>query len=139
MTCQTAERKLLIDGLRALADFYECHHSAYYDGTRLSLAMYLSGRRARHIMTGMAHLFGNYEETQDEKHASVFKHFSRKVSLEIFAPRSALCRRVVVGERREGEILVPATKEIRVPERVVEVFAWECAPLIPRKACEQTE
>lgn len=124
------DRSYLISGLRAVADFYETHPEAYYDGTSVSLMMYVSSARARNVLAAMAQAFGEYEESYDEKYAVVARRFGEKVKVELFAPRSRVSQCDVVGVRVEPALVIAGTREIRIPERVVQVVEWSCSPLL---------
>jgi hypothetical protein len=130
-------RSQFITGLHALADFYQKHPDAYYDGMQVSLSMYVNGRNARQVLTAMARLFDQYEESYDEKYASVARRFGQKVKIELFAPRGEVCLRKVVGARVEPALVIPAIHEVRIPERLVEVVEWTCSPLVSERSARE--
>jgi hypothetical protein len=89
MSRQGRARRLLIEGLRAVADFYESNPTAYYDGLMLSLCMYITCPAAGRIMAEMVRIFGESKHSCNGAHVTLSKEFSSKVKLEIFAPCQA--------------------------------------------------
>jgi hypothetical protein len=77
-------RQELIDGLRAVAAFYEEHPQAYDDGMTLTLSMYVSGCAADHTLATMASALGTCDRSRSEEYRSVAKKFSSRVRLEFF-------------------------------------------------------
>ena len=55
MSIEQHRRRLFIEGLRAVATFYEQNADAYYDGMHITLIMYGA---ARHTLYEMARVFG---------------------------------------------------------------------------------
>jgi hypothetical protein len=78
------ELQQLIDGLRAVASFYETHPAAYYDGMPLVLSMYVGSRNARRVLALLETTFGQCEKSCRQDYLVVSKSFGPKVKLEIF-------------------------------------------------------
>ena len=51
-------------------------------------------------------------------------------TLAVFAARSRVCRRVVLGSRILPARTLPATSEVRIPASTVEMIEWQCDPLL---------
>jgi hypothetical protein len=133
---QTDQRRRLhfIEGLRAVADFYEQNVDAYYDGMPITLNMYVWGGAARHTLREMARAFGQCNKVYDDRNITVSRKFSEQITVAVFAPRAKVCRRVVTGARMLPARIVPATKEIRIPPARIEILEWQCDPLLPDDA-----
>lgn len=87
----SASRLQLIQGLRALADFYERNPAAYYDGMHLTINMYVWGDDAAGAFEGTARAFGSWTQRIDDRHVTIAHDFSDQVTLAIFASRAKLC------------------------------------------------
>ena len=122
-------RRQFIEGLRAVATFYEESPGAWYDGMHLTLNMYVWGRSARRTLADMARAFGHCNKVYDEHNITVSRQFSEQVTVAVFAPRAKVCRRVVLGTRILPARIVPATREVRIPPSSVEIVEWRCDPL----------
>jgi hypothetical protein len=127
-------RRHFIEGLRAIADFYEQNVDAYYDGMHITLNMYVWGGAARRTLREMARAFGQSNKVYDDRNVTVSRQFSEQITLAVFAPRAKVCRRVVTGARMLPARIVPATKEIRIPPARIEIIEWQCDPLLPDDA-----
>jgi hypothetical protein len=123
-------RREFVQGLRAIADFYDQNPHAYYDGMHLTLNMYAAGREARHTLAEMARAFGACNKSYDERTVTLSRSFGEQITLAVFAPRERVCRRVVTGERFLPARIVPATKEVHIPARREPLVAWECDPFL---------
>lgn len=124
------KRQEFINGLRAVADFYENNPAAHFDGMQLSISMYAWEEDAKSAIAATAKAMGKCEKEYDENNFTVRKNFSEIVSLGVFAPRAKVCTPVVVGTKVIPEHVVPATAETHVPERVENVIEWRCEPLL---------
>jgi hypothetical protein len=131
LNTEQQRRRHFIDGLHAVAKFYEENPDAYYDGMHLTLNMYVWGSAARRTLAETARAFGQCEKIYDDKNVTVSRHFSEKVTVSVFAPRAKVCRRIVLGERMLPARILPATEEVRIPATRVEVVEWQCDPLLP--------
>jgi hypothetical protein len=87
-------RRLFIEGLRAVASFYEQNADAYYDGMHITLNMYGA---ARHTLCEMARVFGQCNKSYDDRNVTVSRQFNEQIALSVSAPRARVCRRVVTG------------------------------------------
>jgi hypothetical protein len=87
-----ARRREFIEGLRAVAKFYEDNPDAFYDGIHLTINMYVAGPTARPVLAQTARIFGNCNKVCGDTQVTVSRQFSKQVSLAIFAPRAAVCR-----------------------------------------------
>jgi hypothetical protein len=96
---------------------------------KTTLCMYIDGRGAKRALAATARAFGRCEKSFSERHRAVSMQFSQKMRLELFAPRSDVCHRMVLGTRVEPAIILPATREICIPETAVEILGWKCDPL----------
>jgi hypothetical protein len=134
MNLQQLRRLHFIQGLRAVAKFYEDHPNAWYDGMHLTLNMFVWGRAARKTLAETARAFGQCNKVYDDTNITVSRQFSEQVTVAIFAPRAKMCRRVVLGERVLPARIVPATQEICIPEARVEIVEWQCDPLLQNDA-----
>jgi hypothetical protein len=130
-------RREFIDGLMAVGRFYEQNPGAYYDGLKMTLSMYVDGKGAGSALASTAKAFGKCEKSCDEKYTAISKRFGRMVSVELFALRSEVCQRVVLGTRVEPSVVIPATRAARIPESVVEIVGWICDPLLVHSANRQ--
>jgi len=123
-----------IEGLRAIAKLYEENPGAYYDGMHITLNMYVWGAAARQVLAQTARAFGHCSKVYDDSNVTVSRQFSEQVTVAVFAPRSKVCRRVVLGERMLPARIVPATHEVHIPAARVEIVDWRCDPLLPDDA-----
>jgi len=130
MSNEQLRRRQFIEGLRAVAEFYEKNPGAWYDGMHLTLNMYVWGRAARKVLIETARLFGRCNKIYDENNMTVSRQFSEQVTLAVFAARARVCRRQVLGSRILPERIVPATSELRIPASRVEIVEWQCDPLL---------
>jgi hypothetical protein len=131
---EQSRRRHFIEGLRAVADFYEQNADAYYDGMHITLNMYVWGAAARHTLRRMARAFGPCNKLYDDRNVTVSRQFSEQITVAVFAPRAKVCRRVVTGMRILAARILPATKEIHIPPARIEVVEWQCDPLLPDDA-----
>jgi hypothetical protein len=130
MSDEQLRRRQFIEGLRAVAKFYEENPGASYDGMHLTLNMYVWGRTARKALIETARLFGHCNKIYDENNITVSRQFSEQVTVAVFAARVRVCRRVILGSRILPERIVPATSEVRIPASRVEIVEWQCDPLL---------
>ena len=130
MSNEQLRRQQFIDGLRAVAEFYQQNPGAWYDGMHLTLNMYVWGRAARKALIQTARLFGHCNKIYDEHNITVSRQFSEQVTVAVFAARARICRRVVLGSRILPERIVAATSEVRIPASRVEIVEWQCDPLL---------
>ena len=130
MSDEPLRRRQFIEGLRAVATFYEQNPGAWYDGMHLTLNMYVWGRTARKALIETARLFGHCNKIYDENNITVSRQFSEQVTVAVFAARARVCRRVILGSRILPERIVPATSEVRIPASRVEIVEWQCDPLL---------
>src|ERR1700753_3261934 len=75
MSREQHQRREFIQGLRAVAEFYEKNPSAWYDGMHLTLNMYVWGRAARKALIETARLFGHCNKIYDETNITVSRQF----------------------------------------------------------------
>jgi hypothetical protein len=134
LNIEQQRRRHFIEGLRAVAKFYEQNPDAYYDGMHLTLNMYVWGSAARKTLAATARAFGQCDKIYDDNNVTVSRHFSEQVTVSVFAPREKVCRRVVLGERMLPARIVPAAEEVRIPATRVEIVEWRCDPLLPDDA-----
>jgi hypothetical protein len=134
MSAEQRRRRQFIEGLRAVAGFYEQNPGAFYDGLHITLNMYVWGGAARQTLRETARAFGQCHKVYDESNVTVCRPFSEQVTVAVFAPRTKVCRRVVTGVRMLPARIVPATEEVRIPAARVEVVEWQCDPLLPNDA-----
>jgi hypothetical protein len=134
LNIEQRRRRHFIEGLHAVAKFYEQNPDAYYDGMHLTLNMYVWGGAARKTLAETARAFGQCDKIYDDNNVTVSRQFSEKVTVSVFAPRGKVCRRVVLGERMLPARIVPATEEVRIPAGRVEIVEWRCDPLLPDDA-----
>jgi hypothetical protein len=125
-------RRQFIEGLRAVAQFYEEHPEAWYDGIHLTLNMYLWGRKTREILVRTARCFGQCTKHYDDTNMTISKKFSDQVTLSVFAARARVCSRVILGIRILPAQTLPASAEIYLPETTEEIVAWRCDPLLQK-------
>ncbi len=83
--------KQLIEGLRAVADFYEQNPAAYDDGMRLTLNMYAWGAEACTAMRETARAFGSCTRHIDHRNITISHDFGDRVRLAIFISRESAC------------------------------------------------
>jgi hypothetical protein len=130
MSDEQLRRRQFIEGLCAVAKFYEENPGASYDGMHLTLNMYVWGRTARKALIETARLFGHCNKIYDENNITVSRQFSEQVTVAVFAARARVCRRVILGSRILPERILPATSEMRIPASRVEIVEWQCDPLL---------
>ncbi len=130
MTNEQLRRRQFIQGLRAVAEFYEKNPAAWYDGMHLTLNMYVWGRAARKALIETARLFGHCNKIYDDNNITVSRQFSEQVTVAVFAARARVCRRVVLGARILPERIVPATSEVRIPASRVEIDRVAMRPFV---------
>jgi hypothetical protein len=123
-------RRQFIEGLRAVAQFYEGNPAAWYDGMHVTLNMYVWGRAARKVLGETARAFGHCSKIYDDNNVTVSRQFSEQVTVAVFAAKARVCRRVILGARILPERVVAATSEVRIPASRVEMVAWQCDPLL---------
>jgi len=123
-------RRQFIEGLRAVARFYEDNPDAWYDGIHLTLNMYIWGREAREILARSVRALGSCIKTYDDTNITVSRKFSDQVTLSFFAPRAKVCRRIILGTRILPARTVPASGEVHLPATTEQVVAWTCDPLL---------
>jgi hypothetical protein len=127
-------RQHFIQGLRAVAQFYEDNPGAWYDGIHLTLNMYIWGRAAREILARTVRAFGQCTKNYDHTNITVSRKFSDQVTLSVFAPRAKVCRRVILGTRILPARTVPACGEVHFPATTEQIVAWTCHPLLKEDA-----
>jgi hypothetical protein len=130
LNIEQRRRRQFIDGLRAVAKFYEENPGACYDGMHLTLNMYAWGRTARETLAETARAFGQCNKLYDDNNITVSRQFSEQVSVAVFAPRARVCRRVVLGTAILPARVVPATEEVLIPAARIEIVDWRCDPLL---------
>jgi hypothetical protein len=130
MNSQQRRRRQFIEGLRAIAKFYEETPEAYYDGMHITLNMYVWGGAARQTLAATARAFGQCNKVFDDSNVTVSRQFSEQVTVAVFAPRTKVCRRLVLGARMLPARIVPATQEVHIPAVRVEIVKWRCDPLL---------
>jgi hypothetical protein len=134
MNLQPHRRLHFIQGLRAVANFYEENPTAWYDGMHLTLNMFVWGRAARKTLAETARAFGQCNKVYDDTNITVSRQFSEQVTVAVFASRAKVCRRVVLGACVLPARIVPATGEISIPEARVDIVEWQCDPLLQNGA-----
>jgi hypothetical protein len=130
MSNDQRRRRQFIEGLRAVAQFYEDNPAAWYDGMHLTLSMYVWGRAARKNLSETARAFGHCNKIYDDNNITVSRQFSEQVTVAVFAAKARVCRRVVLGARILPERVVAATSEVCIPASRVEIVDWQCDPLL---------
>jgi hypothetical protein len=123
-------RSQFINGLRAVAQFYEENPGAWYDGVHLTLNMYIWGRKTREILAQTARALGQCTKNYDDTNMTVSRKFSDQVTLSVFASRAKVCRRVILGTRILPARTLPASAEVYLPATTEEIVAWRCDPLL---------
>jgi hypothetical protein len=123
-------RRQFIEGLRAVAQFYETHPEAWYDGIPLTLNMYIWSRKAREILAQTVRALGQCTKKYDDTNITVSRKFSGQITLSVFAPRFKVCSRVILGTRIIPARTVPASSEVYLPATTEEIVAWRCDPLL---------
>ena len=123
-------RRQFIEGLRAVAQFYEAHPEAWYDGIHLTLNMYIWGRNAREILAQTVRDLGQCTKKYDQTNITVSRKFSDQITLSVFAPRFKVCSRVILGMRIIPARTLPASGAVYLPETTEEIVAWRCDPLL---------
>jgi hypothetical protein len=134
MNKEQHRRLHFIQGLRAVATFYEENPNAWYDGMHLTLNMFVWGRAARKTLAETAKAFGQCNKIYDDTNITVSRQFSEQVTVAVFAPRAKVCRRIVVGARVLPARIVAATEEVCIPEARVDIVEWQCDPLLQNNA-----
>jgi len=130
LSSEQRRRREFIEGLRAVAQFYEENPGAWYDGMHLTLNMYVWGRAARKTLTETARAFGRCNKIYDDHNITVSRQFSEQVTVAVFAAKARVCRRVILGARILPARVVPAVEEVHIPTSRVEIVEWQCDPLL---------
>ena len=130
MSSEQRRRREFIEGLRAVAQFYEEYPGAWCDGMHLTLNMYVWGRAARKTLTETARAFGRCNKIYDDHNITVSRQFSEQVTVAVFAAKARVCRRVILGARILPARVVPAVEEVHIPASRVEIVEWQCDPLL---------
>lgn len=78
-------RRQFIEGLRAVAAFYETHHDAYYDGMGVSLNMYVPQSATLTGFCSAAQALGCSIASSPRGMVAASRQFSPKVSVQLFA------------------------------------------------------
>jgi hypothetical protein len=110
-----------VDGLNALADWYEKHPEIplpMWDGSVI-LDAFVPGAPE---LAEAARALGHAEKHYGDKWFTVRCHFG-PISLEFNAKRANVCRRVVVGTSYIPEKVIPATT---IPAHTEEIVEWDC-------------
>jgi hypothetical protein len=123
-------RAQFINGLRAVAQFYEENPGAWYDGVHLTLNMYIWGRKTREILAQTARALGQCTKNYDDTNITISRKFSDQVTLSVFASRANVCRRVILGTRILPARTLPASDEVYLPATTEEIVGWRCDPLL---------
>jgi hypothetical protein len=76
-------RRQFIEGLRAVAQFYEENPGAWYDGIHLTLNMYIWGRKTREILARTVRSFGQCTKLYDDAYITVSRKFGDQVTLSV--------------------------------------------------------
>jgi hypothetical protein len=121
-------RRLFIEGLRAVASFYEQNADAYYDGMQITFNMY---GVARHTLCEMARVFGQRKKSYDDRNVTVSRQLNEQITLSVSVPRARVCRRMVNGTPILPARIVLATKEVLIPAARSEFVESQCDPLLP--------
>ncbi|HEV2274977.1 MAG TPA: hypothetical protein VGR96_12475 [Acidobacteriaceae bacterium] len=130
MMVSSRARRQFIAGLRAVADCYEHHPELYYDGLTACLTVYVAGPRSREILAAAVQALGKCERSGGHNEVVIARRFGEKVKLELFAPRADVCAPSVIGVRVEPALVIPASGELRIPEKTVEIVEWICPPFL---------
>jgi hypothetical protein len=125
-------RRQFIEGLRAVAQFYEQNPDAWYDGMPITLNMYVWGRTARDILARTVRALGSCDKSYDDTNLTLSRKFSDQVTLAIFAPRAKVCRRLILGTRVLPAKIIPACPELRLPAAREQIIEWKCDPLLTK-------
>jgi hypothetical protein len=92
MSLEQSRRRHFIEGLRAVANFYEQNADAYYDGMHITLKYVCMGWRgtAHAVRDGPG--FGQCNKHYGDHNVTVSRQFSEQITLAVFAPRAKVCR-----------------------------------------------
>jgi hypothetical protein len=104
-------RAALIQGLHDCASFLETHPSV--SAGRYHVLNVFVDSKEEIVAHARA---ATWEKVYNDTWFSLVREFGQDVKLEISAPRSAVCRRIVVGE----------TVEPARPAQTVDVVKWVC-------------
>lgn len=121
------ESSVFVEGLRRVADWYEEHPDCplpkgYSDGV---FSNYVN---TKDEVVEAKDRFGVVAVEADEYYFSVFKSFGN-FQMKVFASRSTVCKRKVVGTKKVWKKEATQWTEKEVEEEIVE---WDCPPeLVP--------
>jgi hypothetical protein len=128
-------------GLRELADFLEAYPESIngYDNVEL---VTMPSRSASEIARAG---YGRMEKEPQGEYYRLHRKFSGKVELVFLFRRENACKRVKVGTK-----VIPATEDTVIPEKIipaefipgspeqiVDVYDWECPPLLGPKQVDE--
>lgn len=131
------EQKEWVEGLRALADFFEAHIEV---PAPYSVNIYTSIRKfdengnldeaaVKDTMVELARAMKPVEKRYDSTDFNLIKTFSSKVKLSYYCDREVACTKVVTGTREVEEVIyVPPVKTGKTVTE--ETFEWQCDPLL---------
>lgn len=133
----TDEKRAWLDGLRAMADWFE-QHPQYLDGIGETIHIYVrEGDDAKERMADAARALGTATKEVSEKYFHLERGFGPH-SVRLFTARGAVCERVVVGveeveiEEPDPDAVAALPKVKRTETR--EVVEWVCPESILRSA-----
>lgn len=113
------DNKQYAAGLRKVADFLEAHTEVGHPEQKLTI--YASGEKLLLI----ARELGSFEKLADETFFNLQKDFEG-ITVEWFAYRSDVCKRVSKGIKVVPETVIPAKPTQVIAAHEIEEFEWEC-------------
>jgi hypothetical protein len=130
------EHSKYVSGLRAVADFLEAHPEL---GTPLevSFSIFFHGEdaEAKAHAAMASHAFGRVDKSDFEEYLQLIARVSG-FKFEMWYPRKALCRQVLVRTNSIPEQVIPALPERLIPAQEIPVYEWRCDPILASAGLE---
>ena len=124
------EHSKYVSGLRAVADFLEAHPEL---GTPLDVQfpIFFHGKDAevRSHAAMAAHVFGRTDKEDFGGYLQLVANISG-FKFEMWYPRNALCRQVLVRTDYISEKVIPASPERVIPAQEIPIYEWRCDPIL---------
>lgn len=129
-------RKKFIDGLRALADWFEAHPDI--PTPRGEVAINLYSMDTKEEAATFARALGRCDKRYQDSILYISRRFGA-IRLEALFMRDSVCTKRVVGTREIPEQVIPARSEEIIPARTEEIVEWDCEPILKPSDPEPVE
>lgn len=122
-------RKLFIEGLLAVANFYSVHPEVElpWDADWTSFNVF-SQKRSQ--LVAAARALGHTEKIYQSDDFQLIKRFNSSVCLKLWGKRAEVCEAKVIGQEVVPEKVIPAQPERVEPGYTKDLVEWECKSLL---------